>query len=97
DGARARIAEVGHGVGADLADARTLLFVQGRGVRLFPYLLVAALQRAVALAQVDALAGPIAKHLDLDVARLFEIFFDVDGIVAEGRTGFGTGRMQGSN
>ena len=61
---------------------------------LFPDLLVAALQRAVALAEMDGLAGAVADHLHLDVARLFQIFLDVDGIVAEGRAGFGARRRE---
>ena len=58
-------------------------------MRLLPDLLVAALQRAVALAEMDGLAGAVAEHLDLDVARLLEIFLDVDGVVAEGGLGLG--------
>ena len=55
---------------------------------------MAALQRAVALAQVDGVALAVAEHLNLDVARLLEIFFDVDGVVAEGGFGFGPRRRQ---
>ena len=58
-------------------------------LRLFPDLLVAALQRAVALAEMDGLAVAVADHLDLDVARLAEIFLHVDGVVAEGGAGLG--------
>ena len=44
---------------------------------------MAALQRAIALAQVDGVALAVAEHLDLDVARLGQVLLDVDGIVAE--------------
>jgi len=46
---------------------------------------VAALQRAVALAQMDGAPGAVAEHLDFDVARRGEIFFEIDGVVAERR------------
>ncbi len=52
------------------------------------YLLVTALQRAVALAQMDAAPMAVAEHLDLDVARLLEIFLDVDSAVTEGSPRF---------
>src|SRR5690606_28592177 len=88
DGAGARIAEIGHRLGADAADLRALVGVEGRGVRLFPNFLVAALERAVALAEMHAVAEAVAEHLQLDVARFFQVFFDVDGVVAEGRARF---------
>jgi hypothetical protein len=40
---------------------------------------VAALERAVALAEVDGVAIAVAEHLKFDVARIAEIFFDIDG------------------
>jgi hypothetical protein len=53
---------------------------------------VAALQRAIAFAEMDRVAFAIAQHLDFDVARLAEVLFHVDGIVAEGiGLGFGAG------
>ena len=50
---------------------------------LFPDLLVAALQRAIAFAQVHRAALAVAQDLDLDVARLFQILFDIDVAIAE--------------
>ena len=44
---------------------------------------MAALKRAVALAEVDCLALAVTEHLELDVARVGEIFLHVDGVVAE--------------
>jgi hypothetical protein len=61
---------------------------RGRG-RFFQHLLVAALQRAVALAQMDRVAVAVAEHLNLDVARIAEIFLDIDGVVAERGLGLG--------
>ena len=53
--------------------------------RFLEHLLVAALDRAVALADVDGVAVAVAEHLEFDVARVGEIFFEVDGVVAERR------------
>jgi hypothetical protein len=39
---------------------------------------VAALHRAVALAQVDRVAVAVGQHLDLDVARVLQEFLHVD-------------------
>jgi hypothetical protein len=49
---------------------------------------VAALERAVALAQMHGVAVSVAEDLELDVARIAEIFFDIDGGVAESGLGF---------
>ena len=46
-----------------------LLGVEGRRGGLLEHLLVAALQRAVALAEMHAVAVAVAQHLDLDMAR----------------------------
>ncbi len=65
--------------------------VEGRRGAFLPDLLVAALQRAIALAQMDGVALAVAQHLDLDMARLLEIFLDIDGVVAEIGLGLGPG------
>ena len=75
------------------ADLVALRRVEGRGMRLLPDLLVAALQRAVALAQMHGAALAVAQHLDLDMARLLEIFLDIDIAVAEGGLGLGLRRL----
>ena len=54
----------------------------GRG-SLFDHLLVAALQRTVTLKEMHRM-GAIAKHLHLDMARLFHVFLDQHGGVAKG-------------
>ncbi len=69
--------------------ASRCLDVEGRGAGLLPDLLVAALQRAVALAQMHGVALAVAEHLDLDVARAGEILLEIDGVVAEGGLGLG--------
>ena len=55
------------------------------GRRLLDDLLVAALERAVALEEMQRIAVAVGEHLDLDMARPLEIFFDEQQIVAERR------------
>ena len=50
--------------------------------------LMAALHRAIALAEMDRVALAVGEHLDLDVARVLEEFLHVDLIVAERGFGF---------
>jgi hypothetical protein len=59
--------------------------------RLLDDLLVAALDGAFALAQMDDVAVLVAQHLDLDVARLGDEFLDEDAVVAEGGFGLALG------
>ena len=51
--------------------------------RFLDHLLVTALDRAVALVEVEHVAVPVAQHLDLDVARLHDVLLDEHAIVAE--------------
>jgi hypothetical protein len=59
------------------------------GGRLLDDFLVAALHRAVALAQVDDVAEIIGEHLELNVARPLQKLLHVDLVVAEGGARFG--------
>src|SRR5207245_11115946 len=61
--------------------------IDERARRLLDDLLVTALDRAFALAEMDDVAVRIAEQLDLDMARLFDIFFEKDPIVAKARLG----------
>ena len=89
DRADAEIFELAHRLRDRLADGVAGGDVErGRGAFL-PDLLVAALQRAVALAEMDGVALAVAEHLDLDVARALQIFFEIDRVVAEGGLGLG--------
>ena len=54
---------------ASRADLGALLGVERRRGRLLHHLLMAALQRAVALAQMHDVAVPVGQDLDLDMAR----------------------------
>ena len=69
DRAGAGVVDLRDGVGADLADPGAGRGVDHRRGRLLEHLLVAALQRAVALAEVHGAALAVAEDLDLDVAR----------------------------
>jgi len=65
----------------------------GRG-GLFQHFLAAALERAVALEQVDDVAVGIAEDLDFDMARLFDQFFQHDAAVAKGGFGLAHGAFK---
>ncbi|MNX99952.1 hypothetical protein D3C86_1324300 [compost metagenome] len=95
DGADAQVADGGDGLVDRLADLLATLGRQGGRGGFFQHLLVAALQRAVAFAQVDDVAVAVGDDLDLDVARLLEVALHIDGAVAEGGLGLGLGRLHG--
>ncbi len=61
------------------------LVVDERARRLLHHLLIAALDRALALAEMDDVAVLVAEHLNLDMARLLDIFLDEHAVVAEAR------------
>ena len=83
DRAGGAVADGARGVGADLADSLAQLRVdRGRG-GLLDQLLVAALDRAVALEQVDHVVLAVGEHLHLHVARVGQVALDVDGRVGE--------------
>ncbi len=63
-------------------------FIEQRRRRFLDDLLVAALDRAFALAEINDVAMLVAEHLDFDVPGVDDEFFDEDAIVAERRLGF---------
>mmetsp|Transcript_17481 Transcript_17481/g.52412 ORF Transcript_17481/g.52412 Transcript_17481/m.52412 type:complete len:444 (+) Transcript_17481:350-1681(+) len=67
--------------------AHRLPHLGGEGGRggLFQQLLVAALDAAVALAQVDGVAELVGQHLELNVARVLHVSLQIHRPVAEGR------------
>ncbi|MNZ64242.1 hypothetical protein D3C78_824090 [compost metagenome] len=95
-----------HGAGADIADrlgrldrrfahGLALGAAQARGRGFFDDFLVAALDRAVALVEVQAVAVLVGEHLDLHVARLEHVLFHQHARIAERRLRFTLGRGQG--
>ena len=95
DRARAGVADRRRGLGGDLADLGPQLLVDGRGGRLLDELLVAALERAVALAEVDDVAVGVGHHLDLDVAGVGQVALEVDGGVGEELLALARGALEG--
>src|SRR5262249_62104640 len=73
DGAGRAVTDRGGSVSRDLADALPHLLVDLRAGRLLDQLLMAALDRAVALAEVDHVALRVRENLDLDVARVLQV------------------------
>ena len=66
----------------------------GRGIeqgrrRLLDDLLIAALDRTFALAEMNHIAVAVAEHLDFDVARIDDEFLDEHAVVAKRRRGLG--------
>ncbi len=82
------------GIDRDLPDPRSQLAADRRRRRLLDELLVAALDRAVALAEVDDVPVCVGEHLHLDVARILQIPLDVDGCVGEVRLPLALGRLE---
>ena len=58
--------------------------VEQRTWGLLDHFLIAALDRAFALAEINDVAVLVAQHLDLDVARIGDEFLDEHAVVAEG-------------
>src|SRR6202012_5808971 len=63
------------------------LLVEERARRLLDNLLVAALNRALALPEIDAVAVAVGDQLDLDVARFLDVLLDEHAVVGERRLG----------
>ena len=95
DRAGADVVDGARRVDADLADRLAHRLVDGRGRRLLDQLLVAALDRAVALAEVDDVAVAVGEDLDLDVARVGQVALEVDGAVGEELLALARGALEG--
>ena len=66
-----------------LAHRAASLVVEERRRRFLDHLLVASLNRALALPQIERVAVGVAQHLNFDVPRLDDVFLDEDAIVAK--------------
>ena len=77
-----------------LAHLAARALVEQRRRRFFDDFLVAALDRAFALAEIDHIAVLVAKHLDLDVAGIDDELFDEHPVVAKRGLGFGLGEAK---
>ena len=63
--------------------------------RLFQNLLMTALNRTLALEQMNDVAVRVGEHLELDVTRTLDLLLYVNGIVAERRPRLTDGRARG--
>ena len=93
--ARARIADGSDGVRHGGKERSARLAVDRRGRGFLEQLLVAALDGAVALAEADDMAFLVGEDLHLDVARGMDVFFKINGSVAEGGFTLGHGQRIG--
>ena len=91
DRAGAAILHALHRIDADLAHGFTLFGADHRRRRFLEHFLMPALQGTVALAEMDRVATAITEHLEFDMARITEIFLDIDSGIAERGLGLGTG------
>ena len=89
DCANTAIAHTNHRIGNDFTDFGTRRFIQDSRRCFFQNLLVATLQRAIALAQMHGMAVCVTGHLNFNMARLFEVFLNIYRIIAKRGLGFG--------
>ncbi len=68
--------------------------IEQRRRRFLDDLLVTALDRAFALAEIDDVAVLVAQHLDLDVAGIDDELLDEDAVVAERSLGLRLGEVE---
>ncbi len=85
DGSRAAVVHARRGSAGGRTEACARLGIHHGRRRLFDDLLVPALQRALALAQMDDGAVRVGEHLHLDVARALDQALEQQGVVAERR------------
>ncbi len=83
--AGAAVADAAARIDAAIADARQRARVDAGRRRFLDDLLVAALHRAVALAEPHGVLVLVREHLDLDVARVGEELLHVEHRIAERR------------
>ena len=85
EGAHTLVAELAQCLDGQRAEPVALFRVERRRGRFFEHLLMRALQRAVALPQMDDATLAVAEDLDLDVAGPLEMAFEIDLRAAEER------------
>src|SRR5207247_451474 len=93
-GARALVADRPGEGDRRLAHRRPQRGVERGGGRLLEHLLVATLDRALALAEGDDRPVPVGEELDLDVARPLDVALAEHRAVAECRLGLAAGRLE---
>ena len=88
EGARSAVADIHTGFRATFADVATQFRGDARRRRFLDHFLVATLHGAVTLCQIDSVTLTVRQYLDLDVARIFQVFLHVDHVVIESRFRF---------
>src|SRR5207302_8650101 len=81
------IADLTERLAEDLSDLLAQLERYSHRWRFFEQLLVASLNRALAFSQTDDVAVLVPEHLKFDVARVLNIFFQIEIPIAEGGRG----------
>ena len=94
--AQVLVAGRGHGLDGPLGELLAGGVGERRAGRLLDQLLVAPLDRAVALAHVDGVAEAVDRDLDLDVAVVVEVLLQVQRVVAEAGLGLGAADLEGA-
>src|SRR5215813_13781982 len=89
DGPRVAVTDPFTGFDRDSPHLLPQLVTDAGRRRLFNQLLMAALDGAFAFSQVDHVAVIVTEHLDFDVARVGDVFFQIDAAVFERHFGFG--------
>ena len=79
----------------DLAHTAPHLGIDDRRRRFFQHLLMATLQRTLALPQVNRMTMLVGQNLHFNVPRIDDRFFDVHFVIAERALGFAPRRLQG--
>ena len=88
EGSRTTVTNLAAGFGTTLANTRN---ETGRNMRrrcLFDHLLMATLHRAISLTKVNRILVLVGKHLNFNMAWIFEELFHVDRRIAEELPGF---------
>ena len=96
DRAGAAVADRRGGVDAESADPLAELRIDRGRWRFLDEFLVAPLDRAVALPEVDHIAMRVREDLNLDVPRILEVTLDVDGGVREVGLALTAGGLEGA-
>jgi hypothetical protein len=95
--ARTTIADFFAGIGAARAYAFNQFAGDARRWRFFNDFLVAALHRAVALAQIHGVFVRVGQDLNFDMAWVLQELFHIHRWVAKSRARFGLGHLHGVN
>ena len=89
-----RVLHRARGIDDRAAELAAHLLGDGHRRPFLEQLLVTPLDRALALAEVHDRAVVIAEDLELDVARVLDVLFEIDVADAERRLGFALGRLE---